>query len=40
MTNAMHHLRHAVRSLRRAPGYAAAFTLTLGLAIGTGCLGT
>ncbi|MGD2067270.1 MAG: ADOP family duplicated permease [Gemmatimonadota bacterium] len=30
----MFHLRQAVRSLRRTPGYGAAFTLTLGLAIG------
>ena len=31
---ATHHLRHAARSLARAPGYSAAFILTLGLAIG------
>jgi len=34
MGKTQRHLTHALRSLRRAPGYAAAFVLTLGLAIG------
>jgi len=33
-TTLLFHVRQAVKGLRRAPGYAAAFSLTLGLAIG------